>query len=121
MKRGFPTQQATTEGTTRRAAEKRVSPRIPIGVSASMRLGTERLTGMIESINLAGLYIATVRLPELGEYVDLVFSLPRDKRSFRVRASVVHTKPHNRRPGFGARFERPPLGFLEAIRGLEGS
>ncbi len=118
MRWGFPTQQAMTEGRTWPAAEKRVSPRIQVGVSASMRLGKERLTGMIESINLAGLYVATARLPELGEYVDLVFSLPRDKRSFRVRASVVHTQPHNSLPGFGARFERPPLGFLEAIRGL---
>jgi hypothetical protein len=113
-------QQVEIGRTTRRAAEKRVSPRIPVSVSASLRLGAERLTGRIESINLAGLYVATVRLPELGEYVDLVFSLPRDKRSFRVRASVVHTKPHNRISGFGARFERPPLGFLEAIKGLRG-
>ncbi len=113
-------QQAELGRTTRRAVEKRISPRIPVGVPASVRLGQERLTGLIETINLAGLYVAAVRLPELGEYVDLVFSLPRDKRSFRVRASVVHTQPHNRRPGFGARFERPPLGFLEAIRGLRG-
>ena len=113
-------QQVGIGRATRRAVEKRVSPRIPVSVSASLRLGTERLTGRIESINLAGLYVATVRLPELGEYVDLVISLPRDKRSFRVRASVVHTKPHNRLPGFGARFERPPLGFLEAIKGLKG-
>ncbi len=113
-------QQVELGQTTREVAEKRVSPRIPVGVSASMRLGKARLAGKIESINLAGLYITTVRPPELGEYVDLVFSLPRDKRSFRIRASVVHTKPHNRVPGFGARFERPPLGFLEAIRELKG-
>jgi len=51
--------------------------------------------------------------------VDVVLSLPRGGRSFRVRASVVHTLPlSNLRTGFGARFERPPLGFLEAIRWL---
>ena len=113
-------QQVELGRTIRRGVEKRVSPRIPVGVSASMRLGKERLTGLIESINLAGLYVATARPPELGEYVDLVFSLPRDKRSFRVRASVVHTQSRSRRSGFGARFERPPIGFLEAIRGLKG-
>jgi len=76
------------------------------------------MAGFVESLNLAGMYVAAPRIPGLGEYVDLVFSLPRDGRSFRVRASVVHALPHNRRPGFGARFERPPLGFLEAIKRL---
>lgn len=82
-----------------------------------MRWGEEELTGYVESINLAGLYVVSTRVPELGEYVDLVFALPSGK-SFRVRASVVHTLAKNERAGFGARFERPPLGFLEAIRGL---
>jgi hypothetical protein len=37
-----------------------------------------------------------------------------------VRASVVHTaKAPDGHAGFGARFERPPHGFLEAIRALE--
>jgi hypothetical protein len=105
----------------RRPAEQRVSPRVLVGAPASVRWGEERLSGFIESINLAGMYVTTPRIPELGEYVDLVFALPRDGRDFRVRVSVVHTRPlTNRRAGFGARFERPPLGFLEAIRGLGG-
>ena len=99
-------------------SEHRVSPRVPIGVPASLRWGEEQLTGSIESINLAGMYVEASRIPELGEYVDLVFSLPSGGKSFRVRASVVHTLARHRRPGFGARFERPALGFLEAIRGL---
>ena len=76
------------------------------------------MAGFVESINLAGMYVAAARAPGQGEYVDFFFSLPRGGRTFRVRASVVHTLSHGRRPGFGARFERPPLGFLEAIRGL---
>ena len=103
----------------RRPAEQRVSNRITLGAPASVKWGVEQLSGFVESINLAGLYVTTPRTPGLGEYVDLVFALPREGRNFRVRASVVHTRPlGNRRPGFGARFERPPLGFLEAIRGL---
>jgi Tfp pilus assembly protein PilZ len=103
----------------RRPAEQRVSSRVPVGAPASVKWGEQQLSGFIESINLAGLYVTTPRIPDLGEYVDLVFALPRDGRSFRVRASVVHTQPlGNRRTGFGARFERPTLGFLEAIRGL---
>ena len=103
---------------TPRLAEQRVSPRVSVGAPTSLRWGSERLTGFIESINLAGMYVETPRVPDLGEYVDLVFSLPSGKKSFRVRASVVHTSPRNHRPGFGAKFERPPLGFLEAIRRL---
>jgi hypothetical protein len=109
------------EGIARRPAEQRVSGRIALGAPASVRWGVEQLSGFVESINLAGLYVMTPRTPALGEYVDLVFALPQDRRGFRVRASVVHTRPlDDHRSGFGARFERPPLGFLEAIRGLGG-
>ena len=102
-------------------AEQRISPRVPVGAPASLKWGQQQISGFVESINLAGMYVTAPRLPDLGEYVDLVFSLPRTRRSFRVRASVVHLRPlHNHRTGFGARFERPPLGFLEAIRGLSG-
>src|SRR6478609_1568331 len=98
-------------------SEQRSSPRVSVGAPTALKWGEQQLAGFIESINLSGLYVTAPRLPELGEYVDLVFALPRDGRSFRVRASVVHTRPlGNRRTGFGARFERPTLGFLEAIR-----
>jgi hypothetical protein len=102
----------------RRPAEQRASHRVKLGARASVRWGLAQLSGFVESINLAGLYVTTPRAPELGDYVDLVFALPQDGRNFRVRASVVHTHPLGRPPGFGARFERPPLGFLEAIRAL---
>lgn len=103
----------------RKLAEQRISPRVPVGAPASLKWGKQQVSGFVESINLAGMYVSVPRLPDLGEYVDLVFSLPRTRRSFRVRASVVHTRAlTSRRSGFGARFERPPLGFLEAIRGL---
>ncbi|HKA36982.1 MAG TPA: PilZ domain-containing protein [Thermoanaerobaculia bacterium] len=101
-----------------KTVDQRVSPRVPVGTPASLRWGEERISGEIESINLNGMYVNSPRVPELGEYVDMVFSLPDSSRSFRVRASVVHTLARESRTGFGARFERPPLGFLEAIRGL---
>jgi Tfp pilus assembly protein PilZ len=99
---------------------ERVSPRIAVAAPTTMKWGAEKLFGYVETVNLAGLYVAADRLPELGEYVDMIFSLPGNPKSFRVRASVVHTDPigSDRRPGFGARFERPPLGFLEAIQDL---
>lgn len=105
----------------RKPAEQRISPRIPIGAPTVVKWAEEQLTGYVEVLNQAGLYVASPRFPEIGEYVDLIFSLPGDPRSFRVRASVVHTdfSGKHQRPGFGARFERPPVGFLEAIRDLE--
>jgi len=102
-------------------AEKRVSPRIPIDAPAVVSWHNEKLVAYVELVNLAGMYVAADRLPDIGEYIDLILSLPGDPRSFRVRASVVHTDRSSdiRRSGFGARFERPPLGFLDAIRELE--
>jgi Tfp pilus assembly protein PilZ len=68
------------------------------------------------------MFVATSRAPEIGDYVELVFSLPGDNRSFRVRGNVVfldQTPPvGSKRPGFGARFERPPVTLLDAIRNL---
>ena len=90
-----------------------------MGAPASLKWAEEEIAGFVELINLAGMYVTVPKVPGLGEYVDLVFTLPHTRRSFRVRASVVHTNAtSSRRTGFGARFERPPLGFLEAIRGL---
>ncbi len=105
----------------RKPAEQRVSPRIEIAAPATIRWGEERLSGLVEEVNLAGMYVAASRFPEPGDYVDLIFSLPGNPRHFRVRASVVHIDSGVRhlRPGFGARFERPALGFLEAIRDLD--
>ena len=101
-------------------ADKRVSPRISIDAPAVVSWRDEKLIGYVELVNLGGMYVATERFPEIGEYIDLILSLPGDPRSFRVRASVVHTDPtgNTRRAGFGARFERPPVALLDAIRDL---
>ena len=98
----------------RKLSEQRLSSRVPMGAPASLKWADQQATAYVENVSLGGLYVASKRLPELGEYVELQFALPENGRTFRVRASVVHT----RRSGFGARFERPPLGLLEAIRGL---
>jgi hypothetical protein len=105
----------------RKLAGQRISTRFLVGAPALLKWGKQQISGFVEAINLAGMYVIASSLPELGEYVDVVLSLPRGGRSFRVRASVVHTLPlSNLKTGFGARFERPPLGFLEAIKGLAG-
>jgi Tfp pilus assembly protein PilZ len=104
----------------RKPAEQRLSDRVWIGAPANLRLGEEELSGFVEVINLGGLYVATGRVPEIGDYVELVFSLPGDPRAFRVRGNVVFQSraAERQRAGFGARFERAPLGLLEAIKGL---
>jgi Tfp pilus assembly protein PilZ len=104
-------------------AEERISERIPISAPATLKWGQEEFSGFVEVINLAGIYVAASRVPELGDYVDLIFSLPGDRRSFRVRGNVVFVDPSTTRaphaPGFGARFERPPVTLLDAIRDLD--
>ena len=108
----------------RKPANERASERIPIGAPATLKWADQELTGFVEVVNVAGMYVATTRTqqPQIGDYVELVFSLPGDRRSFRVRGNVVfldQAPPTGaRRPGFGARFERPPVTLLDAIRNL---
>jgi hypothetical protein len=103
----------------RKLAEQRVSDRVPVGAPATIKWGEEELTGFLELLNLAGGYVATARAPEIGEYVELNFTLPGDHRTFRVRGSVVFVgESAAARAGFGARFERPPAALLDAIKNL---
>ncbi|HEU5249758.1 MAG TPA: PilZ domain-containing protein [Thermoanaerobaculia bacterium] len=104
----------------RKLAEQRVSDRVPVGAPATIRWGEEELSGFLELLNLAGGYVATGHVPELGEYVELNFQLPGDRRIFRVRGSVVFVgdSPIARTGGFGTRFERPPAALLDAIKNL---
>ncbi|HTR03540.1 MAG TPA: PilZ domain-containing protein [Thermoanaerobaculia bacterium] len=108
----------------RRPANERASERVRIGAPATLKWGDQELTGFVEVVNTAGMYVATQRAtqPQIGDYVELVFSLPGDNRSFRVRGNVVFLDGSQtaepKRPGFGARFERPPVTLLDAIRNL---
>jgi len=109
----------------RRPANERASERVRIGAPATLKWADQELTGFVEVVNVAGMYVATQRTsqPQIGDYVELVFSLPGDNRSFRVRGNVVFLEDsarnaEPRRPGFGARFERPPVTLLDAIRNL---
>jgi Tfp pilus assembly protein PilZ len=108
----------------RKPANERASERIPIGAPATLKWAEQELTGFVEVVNVAGMYVVTARTPQpqIGDYVELVFSLPGDRRSFRVRGNVVFLEQApgggSRRAGFGARFERPPVTLLDAIRNL---
>ena len=107
---------------SRKPAEERASERVRIGAPATLKWGEQELTGFVEVVNTAGMYVATapVPQPQIGDYVELVFSLPGDNRSFRVRGNVVFLDgsqtPGAKRPGFGARFERPPVTLLAPLR-----
>lgn len=106
----------------RNPANERASERVRIGAPATLKWGDQELSGFVEVVNTAGMFVATSRAPEIGDYVELVFSLPGDRRSFRVRGNVVFLDQAppagSKRPGFGARFERPPVTLLDAIRNL---
>ena len=112
----------TNRDSSARTALSRASERIRIGAPAALRWGDKSMTGIVELVNLGGVYVATTRCPEIGDYVDFLFSLPGDRRSFRVRGSVVFLDPDpanaEHPPGFGARFERPPVALLEAIKAI---
>ena len=59
-------------------ADKRVSPRIAIDAPAVVSWQDEKLVGYVEQVNLAGMYVASDRFPDVGEYIDLILSLPGD-------------------------------------------
>jgi hypothetical protein len=103
----------------RKPAEQRISRRISVHTPAVVKFADEQLTGYVEVVNLNGMYVAAPRFPIVGEYVDMIVNLPGNPKNFRVRATVVHRDESETGTGFGARFERPPLGLLEAIRDLE--
>jgi Tfp pilus assembly protein PilZ len=105
---------------SRKPAEQRASDRVPVGAPATIRWGDEEQSGFMERLNLAGGFVVSPRVPELGDYVDLVFTLPGDRRDFRVRGNVVFVddSPSDHKSGFGARFERPPAALLDAIKNL---
>jgi Tfp pilus assembly protein PilZ len=105
----------------RKPANERASERVRIGAPATLKWSDQELTGFVEIVNVAVMYVATSRSPRLGDYVELVFSLPGDRRSFRVRGAVVFVEsgaaPQITRR-FGARFERAPVTLLDAIKNL---
>jgi Tfp pilus assembly protein PilZ len=107
---------------SRKPANERASERVRIGAPATLKWAEQEFTGFVEIVNVAGMYVATSRSPRLGDYVELVFSLPGDRRSFRVRGNVVFLEAGpsqaTKRAGFGARFERPPVTLLDAIKNL---
>ena len=106
---------------SRKPANERASERVRIGAPASLKWGEQETTGFVEVVNVAGMYVATSRSPRIGDYVELVFSLPGDRRSFRVRGNVVFleaTPSQSTRRAFGARFERAPVTLLDAIKNL---
>ena len=110
---------------SRKPAEERASDRVRIGAPATLKWGEQEFAGFVEVVNLGGMYVATPRVaqPQIGDYVELVFSLPGDNRSFRARGNVVFLDetqgPSSKKPGFGARFERPPVTLLDAIRNMK--
>ena len=84
-KREDPSQRAMA----RKPANERSSERVRIGAPATLKWGEQELTGFVEVVNTNGMFVATPKAPEIGDYVELVFSLPGDRRSFRVRGNVV--------------------------------
>ena len=106
----------------RNPANERASERVRIGAPATLKFGDMELSGFVEVVNIAGMFVASSRAPEIGDYVELVFSLPGDRRSFRVRGNVVFLDQaaagRPEAPGFRRPLRTPPVTLLDAIRNL---
>ncbi len=109
----------------RKPANERASERIPIGAPATLKFAEQELTGFVEVVNVAGMYVATHAIAAAADRrlrrADLLVAgrpaeLPRPRQ--RRVSGRSGPAPGARRPGFGARFERPPVTLLDAIRNL---
>ena len=60
----------------RNPANERASERVRIGAPATLKWGDYELTGFVEVVNTAGMFVATSRAPEIGDYVGAVLRPP---------------------------------------------
>ena len=67
---------------------------------------------MLLDLSLHGVYVATARLPTVGEEIEITFRAPGNARELQIPAVVAwvqaqQTHPvHGLPPGFGARFRK---------------
>jgi len=59
-----------------RASEKRVSPRIPVTLTAHCRIGTRHLKDAVVDLSQGGLYLETREAAPVGTPVRLALALP---------------------------------------------
>lgn len=76
---------------------------------------------MVLDLSLRGLYVATHKLPIVGEELEVVFHVPGNERELRILSVVAWIQTHQTHPvhglpvGFGARFKKLVIEDVRVI------
>lgn len=97
--------------------DRRLSPRVLLGVPVSYRAGQTIATAVTLNLGRGGLAVRTLNPLGPGLQVDLKFTLP-GRTEVEVRGRVVWS---DRKAGMGIQFERVPAAGQRAIEALVGS
>jgi uncharacterized protein (TIGR02266 family) len=103
-------------------AERRAAPRLPIEAEVGLQSETNFFTGFTEDISTGGIFIATYDTKEIGERLDLSFTLP-DGHLINAPGIVRWVREFNELtpdtiPGMGIQFEELARADLAAITGF---
>lgn len=72
-------------------------------------------------LSLRGIYVATHRLPIVGDELEVVFRVPENERELRIVTVVAWIQTHQTHPvhglpvGFGARFKKLAVEDVRVI------
>jgi uncharacterized protein (TIGR02266 family) len=97
--------------------DRRLNPRVPLGVPVSYRSGQTIATAVTLNLGRGGLAVRTLNPLSPGLLVELKFRLP-GKAEIEVRGRVVWS---DRKAGMGVQFERVSPADQRAIDALTGS
>jgi uncharacterized protein (TIGR02266 family) len=88
--------------------DRRKSPRAVLQTEIGFESDSNFYVGFSEDVSEGGMFIATYNLREVGEHVELTFTLPDGKvvnAKGVVRWIRVHSEDSDGHPGFGVQFE----------------
>lgn len=97
--------------------DRRLNPRVPLGVPISYRAGQTIATAVTLNLGRGGLAVRTLNPLSPGVLVELKFRLP-GKAEIEVRGRVVWS---DRKAGMGVQFERVSPADQRAMDALTGS
>ena len=76
---------------------------------------------MLLDLSLRGIYVATHKLPVVGEELEVMFRVPGNERELRIPSSVAWIQTQQTHPvhglpvGFGARFKKLAIEDVRVI------
>ncbi len=92
--------------------EQRRVRRVPIDWKVTLHLGKQVTYGRALQFSEYGMLVTPADAAQVGQRYDVLFTLPGQRSSFRVRGIGVYTSP----AGVGIRFEHVPPEITTVLR-----